>query len=108
MESSAADQLHANIEVPIEEIRAFCAKWKIDELAIFGSVLREDFRPDSDIDVLVTPGSETPRGFGPRMAMEDELTALFGRRADLTYKGGLVNPIRRRAILGSARILYAA
>jgi predicted nucleotidyltransferase len=70
--------------------------------------LREDFGPESDIDVLIEPGPQTPRGFRPRLTMEQELESLFGRRVDLVYRAGLVNPIRRQEILQTAQILYAA
>jgi hypothetical protein len=98
------------IKVPRKELAEFCRNNHIRRMAFFGSVLREDFRPDSDIDVLV----EFEAGHVPGLAfftMQAELTQLFGRKVDLlTFKGieSSRNYIRRKAILGSARVIYAA
>jgi predicted nucleotidyltransferase len=96
-----------NINVPMETIEAFCRKWKIREFSLFGSVLRDDFRPDSDIDVLVSfePGSFW--GF-EIFDMKDELEALFHRPVDFVTKEGLRNPFRRHEILTNRQVLYAA
>lgn len=71
----------SNIDIPRTAMEAFCRKWKIKELSLFGSVLRQDFREDSDVDVLV----EFERGHGwglyEVVDMEEELTALFGARS---------------------------
>ena len=96
------------IEIPMARLREFCRKWKIRELSLFGSVLREDFRPDSDVDVLVEFEPEHGWGLYDVVDMEDELRAMFGRDVDLVMKGGLRNPIRRREILNTRRVLYAA
>jgi predicted nucleotidyltransferase len=90
------------------ELRAFAQRWGLRRLALFGSILRDDFRPDSDVDVLIERGPDTPRGFRARFAMQDELEAIFGRPVDLVYESGLVNPFRRRAILATAQTVYAA
>lgn len=97
-----------NIEVPQEQIEAFCRKWKIREFALFGSVLRDDFRPDSDVDVLVEfePGSK--RRIADWLAIQDELKRMFGREVEVVQKGLIENPFRRRHILASQRVLYAA
>lgn len=100
-----------HIDVPREEIAAFCRRWNVTELAFFGSVLRDDFRPDSDVDVLVTfaPG-KTPSLFG-LVAMRDELRRLFGRTVDLSTRNAIENShnwIRRKEILGTAEAYYAA
>jgi uncharacterized protein len=93
-----------------ETISAFCARWGIAELALFGSVLREDFGLCSDVDVLLTftPGADpTP----DREAVRQDLEAVFGRPVDVVYRRvieGDPNYIIRRAILDSARVLYAA
>ena len=71
------------IHVPKERIAEFCRKWKITELALFGSVLREDFRPDSDVDVLVTFSSDADWGFEHLLDMKEELQAILGRSVDL-------------------------
>jgi len=89
-------------------ITAFCERWKIVELALFGSALRDDFRPDSDIDVLVSFAKDAPWSLFDFAAMIDELTDIFGREVDLVEREGLRNPFRRHAILSSREILYAA
>ena len=98
----------ASIEVPIDRIATFCRKWGIAELSVFGSVLRDDFGPDSDIDVLVsfTPGSRMT--FEGYLDMRDELSSIFGRQIDLVEKRLITNPFRRHEILTTKRVLYAA
>ena len=98
------------IKVPREKIEAFCKKNHIRKLAFFGSVLRDDFGPKSDIDVLV----EFEKGKTPGLAffgMHEELAEIFKRDVDLlTFKGVETsrNPIRRKAILDSAQVYYVA
>ena len=96
------------IDIPTDELRAFCQRWKIREFALFGSVLRDDFRPDSDVDVLVEFATDHGWSLYDVVDMEDELRALFGRPVDLVMKGGLKNPIRRREILRTRQVVYAA
>jgi predicted nucleotidyltransferase len=99
------------VALPTDKIADFCQKWRIVELALFGSVLRDDFRPDSDIDLLVTFEKGARRGLFDLVAMEDELTALLGRDVDLVTKAAVEaspNWIRRRAILSSAEPIYVA
>jgi hypothetical protein len=98
-------------DVPYELIRAFCQKWQIVELSLFGSVLRDDFGPESDIDVLVTFAAGTRHGFLDRYRMEKELRKLFGRKVDLIERRVIEqsdNYIRRRHILESAEVVYGA
>jgi predicted nucleotidyltransferase len=97
-----------DIDVPTSRIREFCDKWKIVEFSLFGSVLRDDFKPDSDIDVLVELEPNHGHSLFELVDMKDELEQMFGRPVDLVLKGGLRNPIRRRIILDSRRVLYAA
>lgn len=97
-----------HVEVPQEQIEAFCRKWKIREFALFGSVLRDDFRPDSDVDVLVEFEEDYHPGYRGWNRMVDELEALFGRPVDLVRKELVVNPYRRRHILQHHEVLYAA
>ena len=92
-----------------QKLRAFCEKWGIAELADFGSVLREDFRPDSDIDFLVTWKFESPRPFD-FFALKEEMWELLGRDVDVIQRHVLeqdYNEFRREGILGSARTVYA-
>ncbi|MBM4035371.1 MAG: nucleotidyltransferase family protein [Planctomycetes bacterium] len=95
------------VEVPLDRITAFCRKWGITEFALFGSVLREDFGSNSDVDVLVTFAPGAGITFDNRVEMLDELQAIFGRKVDLVEKACLRNPFRRHAILKSAEVLYA-
>lgn len=97
-----------NVEIPQERIEEFCRKWHISELALFGSVLRDDFRPDSDIDVLVTfePGARVSLfGF---VEAQDELTRLLGKVVDLVEKAALRNPFIRQHVLANNRVIYVA
>jgi hypothetical protein len=98
------------LNLPDDRIAEFCRKWNVVEFALFGSVLREDFRPDSDIDVLVTfaPGSRVSLFDFP--GMQDELQEIFGRRVDLLNRRGVEesdNRFRKKSILESARVVYA-
>ena len=99
-----------NIEIPKEKIADFCRKWKIVELCLFGSVLRDDFRPDSDIDILVNFSPDAEWSLLDHMAMEEELSAIFGRKVDLVSRKAIErseNYIRRKAILETAQPYYA-
>lgn len=96
------------IEVPIDQVAAFCRKWQITELALFGSVLRDDFGPDSDVDVLATFAPDAPWSLFDWPDMMDELQAIFGREIDLLEKDALRNPFRRHTILSTRQVIYAA
>jgi uncharacterized protein len=94
-------------QVPLDRARlaAFCRHWGVAELALFGSVLRDDFRPDSDVDVLVSFAPEVQRTLFDLVDMEDELARIFGRKVDLVTRRAIEesqNWIRRRTILRSA------
>jgi len=100
-----------NIKIPKEKIADFCRRWKIVELSLFGSVLRENFRPDSDVDVLVTFAADAEWGLFDHVAMEEELSSIFGRKVDLISRRAVErsdNWIRRKAILGTAEPYYVA
>lgn len=97
-----------------EKIAEFCRKWQIKELALFGSALGDEFRPDSDVDLLVT-FQDPHRSFGPWMGelqeMEEELARLFSRPVDFVLRDSVErseNYIRRRAILKDLMLLYVA
>lgn len=97
------------IELPMEQIVEFCQKWQVSEFALFGSVLREDFRPDSDIDVMVDFAPEARLTLWNLTEMEDELKLLLGRDVDLITRKGIEssrNYLRRKAILTSAQVIY--
>ena len=99
------------IELPMEKIQEFCHKWQITDFALFGSVLRDDFRPDSDIDVLVTFSPTAKRSLTETLQMRDELQAIFERNVDLIVKAAIErseNWLRRKNILESAETIYAS
>jgi hypothetical protein len=96
------------VPVPVDQIEAFCRRWQIVELALFGSVLRDDFRPDSDVDVLVTFAPDARVSLWDWGEMLNELRAIFRRSVDLVEKAALRNPFRRRSILSTYQVIYAA
>ena len=100
------------LSLPYEQIAEFCRKWHVSEFALFGSVLRDDFRPDSDVDVLVTfAAPELAPSLFEHVDMEDELQQIFGRSVDVVSRKAVErseNPFRRKSILDSARVVYAA
>ena len=95
------------IEVDEERIASFCRRWKIDEFSVFGSALREDFGPDSDLDVLVAFAPDAPWTAFEWVDMRDELEAMFGRQVDLVEKGTVRNPFRHHEIEATREIVYA-
>ena len=102
--------LPQNLPQSIEQIESFCQRWHITEFALFGSVLRDDFRADSDIDVLVTFSPDFQRGFDDTIQIKQELEALFDRKVDLIIKAAIArskNWLRRQNILESAEVIYA-
>jgi predicted nucleotidyltransferase len=97
--------------LPTNTIRQFCRRWEIHELALFGSVLRTDFRPDSDIDVLVTVHDDADWGLLDHVQMQHELATLLHRPIDLVIKCALErspNWVRREAILNTAQVIVSA
>jgi predicted nucleotidyltransferase len=94
--------------IPAEKIEAFCRKWKVIEFALFGSILRDDFRPESDVDVVIELSEGAPWSLFEWVDMIDELKAIFGREVDLVEKSAIINPFRRKAILANREVLYAA
>jgi uncharacterized protein len=87
----------------------YCQRWKITKMELFGSVLRDDFRPDSDVDVLVTFTPDAHWTLFDLVDMRDEFIALLGRKVDLMTRRAIErsrNYIRRKAILDSAQVIY--
>ena len=98
------------IPLPMKEIEAFCRKWGVKEFALFGSVLRDDFEADSDVDVLLDLVDDPERSPDYAFEMYDELTSMFGRKIDLVERFWLMrsqNPYRKQQILESARVIHA-
>lgn len=100
----------AQIEIPQTQLHEFCQRWNITELSLFGSVLREDFRPDSDIDILVNFTQDNQWTLLDHVTMQDELERILKRKVDLLNKSAIrksENYIRRQNILNSAKVIYA-
>jgi predicted nucleotidyltransferase len=97
----------ASIDIPLERLAEFCRRYEVREMSLFGSALRDDFGPDSDLDILVEFDPSAEVGFITLSRMQRELAALLGRRVDLVPKQGLKEKIRRR-VLDSAEVIYAA
>jgi uncharacterized protein len=99
------------LEISKDKVADFCRRWEITEFALFGSALRNDFRPDSDIDVLVTFAPDASWRFYDLVTMKEELEAIFGRSADLIEKRLVEcseNYIRRKHILDHMETIYVA
>jgi uncharacterized protein len=101
-------QRKKKFRIPRKKIAEFCKRWGITEFALFGSALRADFRPDSDVDVLVSIDPRAHIGLFEIAEMIIELEDMFKRPVDLVEKEGLRNPYRRSEILNTARVVYAA
>lgn len=96
--------------IPKAQLEQFCRQWKITELALFGSVLRADFRPDSDVDLLVTFASDAHWSLLDHVRMEAEMTKLIGRPVDMLTKRSVeksYNWLLKQEILQSAQVLYS-
>ena len=103
--------MNSKIRISPHEITDFCERWQVTELALFGSVVRDDFGPESDVDVLVSFDEDAKRTLFDMGYMEEELEAMFGRRVDLVSKRGVEtsrNYLRREIILESAEVIYGA
>jgi uncharacterized protein len=102
-----------NVQIPLhmDQIQAFCKRWNVTELALFGSVLQEDFRPESDVDVLVSFAPNGRWTFTDLEDMQNELREIFQRDIDLVERTAIErspNYLRRRSIISSAQRIYAA
>ena len=95
------------IDLPLDAIAEICRRHRIKELALFGSALREDFRPDSDIDLLVQFEPDAQVGLLTLARAADDLTDLLGRNVDLVPKKGL-KPLIRDEVLAHAEVVFAA
>ena len=100
-----------NIEIPQQQIADFCRRHHIRQMSLFGSVLRDDFRSGSDIDVLVSFAPDARRSLFDLVTMQNELQAIFGREVDLVERSAIEqseNYIRRKSILQNQEVIYAA
>jgi uncharacterized protein len=103
--------MNSTVDIDRHRLGQFCRRWKIAEFALFGSILREDFRPDSDVDCLVTFASEAQWTLFDMAEMQEELQTTFGRPVHLVSRRGLEssrNYLRREAILSSAEVVDVA
>lgn len=90
------------------KVADFCRRWQITQFSLFGSILRDDFGPDSDVDVLVRFAPEAPWSLLDLITMTEELEADIGRKIDLVEESALRNPFRRAAILSTRKVIHAA
>ena len=90
------------------QIEAFCQKWGVIEFALFGSVVRDDFGPDSDVDVMVKFAPDQETDLFDIVDMKEQLEALFGRKVDLVQFGTVENPYRLSSMLRDHTVVYAA
>ncbi len=99
-----------NVKVPIDHVAItdLCRRWRVTELSLFGSVLRDDCRPDSDLDVLVTFAADAPWSLLDLVTMRERLRQIFGREVHLVEQAGLRNPFRRQAFLSHREVIFAA
>lgn len=97
----------SRIAVPSQPVADLCRRYQVHRLALFGSVLRDDFRFDSDVDILVDFGPAAQVGFVALARLQRELAELLGRPVDLVPRSGL-KPVIREEVLASAEEIYAA
>jgi len=103
--------MSVKILIDRKKIAEFCQRWRITELSLFGSAVRDDLRPDSDVDVLVTFAPDTRYSLFDLVHMQDELKQIFGREVDLVERKAVEkgeNYIRRKHILSSVEPIYVA
>jgi len=101
--------MSVNISVDRDRIGEFCRRWRITKLELFGSVLRDDFDGESDVDVLVSFAADARPSLFDHVAMQDELSDILGREVDLVSRRAIeasANWVRRKAILNSAEPFY--
>ncbi|MFQ5731185.1 MAG: nucleotidyltransferase family protein [Planctomycetaceae bacterium] len=98
--------IQSNLSISLAEISRFCRRWKIARLSLLGSVLRDDFRTDSDVDVLVALRKDAEWSLWDWIEMVDEIKLLFGREVDVVEESGLRNPFRRHEILRTRKVIY--
>jgi predicted nucleotidyltransferase len=94
--------------IPRKKITEFCQHWGVLEFSLFGPALRDDFRPDSDVDVLVTFAKEAEISLFDLVQMKLDLEKIFHRPVDIIEKEALENPFRKREILRTAQMIYTA
>ncbi|MCW6037371.1 nucleotidyltransferase domain-containing protein [Spirulina subsalsa FACHB-351] len=104
-------RIYARLGITPEHLAEFCQHHQIAELALFGSILRDDFNPDSDIDFLVSYLPTAQRNLLQKLCLQEQLETLLGRPVDLVSKTAIErsrNWLRRQNILSSAKVIYVA
>jgi uncharacterized protein len=96
------------ITIPRKKIGEFCRRWKVAKFSLFGSILRENFRPDSDVDALVAFSPDAQVSLFDLVEMQNELKTIFKHDVDLVKKDALDNLFHNREILNMAKVVYAA
>ena len=99
--------MNAQVRLDREALAAFCGKWRIRELSLFGSALRDDFGPESDLDFLVSFDPGASWDLWELTGMREELMAIAGREVDIVGKEALRNPYRRKEILSNREVIHA-
>ena len=100
--------MNPQVQLDRKALASFCRKWRIRELSLFGSALRDDFGPESDLDFLVSFDPESSWDLWDLVDMRDELISIAGREVDIVAKEALRNPYRRRQILSNHEVIHAA
>ncbi len=96
------------ISIDHRRLGDLCRRWRITELALFGSVMRDDFRPESDVDVLLTFAPDAGWSLFEIVELQRLLEELFGRRVDVVEQNAIRNPYRREAIMATRQVIYEA
>jgi len=99
--------MNNKLTLPKEKIKEFCLKWNVVEFSLFGSILRDDFDTESDVDILISLSEKADLDLYDWITMIEELEEIFGREVDLVEKSTLRNPFRRHSILTNREIIYA-
>jgi uncharacterized protein with HEPN domain/predicted nucleotidyltransferase len=107
MTSQFPTAVKERLQASPSQIADFCQRWNIIELALFGSILRDDFRPDSDIDILASFARNTSWNIFDFIQMQEQLETMLGRDVDLTQKQQINNPFSRSQILATCHIIYS-
>lgn len=100
--------MNANVQLNRRALATFCRKWRIRELSVFGSALREDFGPESDLDFLVSFHAQAGWDLWDLVTMREELVSIVGREVDIVAQEALRNPFRRKGILRDREMVYAS
>jgi predicted nucleotidyltransferase len=99
--------MNPQVHLDRKRLSEFCHKWKIRELSLFGSALREDFGPESDLDFLISFEPDAGWDLWDLVSLREDLSAIANREVDIVVKEALRNPYRRKEILAHREILHA-